>query len=152
MALDRASTNLHRNQVQSMVSLFFSTNRTCSVSLSLHPSCSPTSISIHTSTHTVYVWECVLSLSLSFSPALPQFSTFQLPYFSPLFPHLFPASLRPFGFASITYPRLAFSCLDRSYGFWLRLARVPFVLPHPGLVSDSLTRTRSFPRSALLPS
>lgn len=143
MALGRASTNLHRNQVQSMVSLFFSTNRTCSVSLSLHPSCSPTSISIRTSTHTH---------TLSLSPALPRFSTFQLPYISPLFPHLFPASLRPIGFASITYPRLAFSCLGRSYGFWLRLARVPFVLPHPGLVSDSLTRTRSFPRSALLPS
>ena len=94
----------------------------------------------HTHTHT---------LSLPPSRSFPLFSS---PTFLHFFPHLFPALLRPFGFASITYPRLAFSRLDRSYGFWLRLARVPFVLPHPGLVSDSLTRTRSFPRSALLPS
>ena len=150
-ALDRASTNPHRNQVQSMVSLFFSANRTCSVSLSLHLSCSPTSISIRTSTHTKHTYTHTHTHTLSLPPSR-SFPLFSSPTFLHFFPHLFPALLRPFGFASITYPRLAFSRLDRSYGFWLRLARVPFVLPHPGLVSDSLTRTRSFPRSALLPS
>ena len=75
-ALDRASTNPHRNQVQSMVSLFFSANRTCSVSLSLHLSCSPTSISIRTSTHTkhTYTHTHTHSLSLSRPPAVFHFS------------------------------------------------------------------------------
>lgn len=104
-ALDRASTNPHRNQVQSMVSLFFSANRTCSVFLSLHLSCSPTSISIRTSTHTH---------TLSLSPALPQFSTFQLPYISPLFPPFVSSIAAPLWFC---LDHLSSSCFFTSRSF-----------------------------------